>query len=439
VRFYERHAPDMVKKVPAIVRQARRDVAEDMGLLGSGGGGGGGAAVPERRVVLRLRALLDVMVAKYGVTLDDDAAAANRALYRAAAATKASARSPLRGCAVYYLSPDPGAADGGFERDAVLSMQCLFKHYARRYGHKVLVFHTMDQPTATRVARRVPFAQLEAVEVGFPEGLGREYLGEGRCLLDGVDMFGAAPGRKARCGCTCPDLGENRSPTSINCWPLNYLHMNHFFVHLLWKQRALVDQCDYFMRVDGDMYLQKELARDPLTQLAPRTAEHPLHGRWPDSRARDARAAPRGNCVFLAERTNSDMAGCYEGQLEASLAWAAEAKARGLPVHPHKLRQSHAGSVYWGGWHAGNVSAFASEAHLEYAKWMMGLGGMYTRRWSDQVRWQGALLLLLLLLLLLTTSAATDALLRCFVMLCCFARMPPAADALPTCHRTAHA
>ena len=205
----------------------------------------------------------------------------------------------------------------------------------------------MDEATVTRVARRVPFAQFERVEVGFPAGVGKAFLEDGRCLLDGIDRFGGKD--KPRCGCTCPDLGANRSPNAINCWSLNYLHMNHFFVHLLWKQPALTEQCDYFMRVDADMYLQRTLTNDPLTQLAPRTAENPTHGRWPKAKGKgdmeeeevvekdeeEEEEEEQGECVFLAEKVKAAAAhACPEN---ASSCCCAAAYTLPTPLSPTLL------------------------------------------------------------------------------------------------------
>ena len=89
------------------------------------------------------------------------------------------------------------------------------------------------------------------------------------------------------------------------------------------------------------------------------------------------------------------MPGCYEGQLQATRAWAELAAARGVPgVYPSQLDNSKEGGVYWGGWHAGRTMLFTSAAHLEYASWIMSVGGVFTRRWSDQTHYPLATALL---------------------------------------------
>ena len=104
-------------------------------------------------------------------------------------------------------------------------------------------------------------------------------------------------GSTRKCGCTCPDVGCDRAEGDTHCWSLQYLHMNHFFTHTMWTRPELED-FDYFMRIDADLYLQNELPFDPFEKLR-------THG-----------------CKFGTGKEGSDMRGCYEGQLQATRDWA---------------------------------------------------------------------------------------------------------------------
>ena len=146
--------------------------------------------------------------------------------------------------------------------------------------------------------------------------------------------------------------------------------MNHFFTYLMWLQPVLA-RFDYFMRIDADLYLQNELPFDPFERLH------------------------RHGCAFGTGKESSDMAGCYEGQREATLAWARAQHSGGtndVPRFPTAVSVANVeaardNTVYWGGFHVGDVRFFRQTAHLAYAKHMNELGGMYTKRWSDQLHY----------------------------------------------------
>jgi len=142
--------------------------------------------------------------------------------------------------------------------------------------------------------------------------------------------------------------------------------MNHFFTYLMWLQPALA-HFDYFMRIDADLYIQNELPYDPFERLQ------------------------RHGCAFGTGKESSDMIGCYEGQRTATLEWAkaqhASGTAHAAKVSVANVENARDNSVYWGGFHVGDVNFFRQKAHLDYAKHMNELGGMYTHRWSDQLHY----------------------------------------------------
>ena len=82
------------------------------------------------------------------------------------------------------------------------------------------------------------------------------------------------------------------------------------------------------------------------------------------------------------------MQGCYEGQRDATLEWARSAAAKGkFKVSVQNIERARPNTVYWGGFHVGDARFLRSKAHRAYAKHMNELGGMYTKRWSDQLHY----------------------------------------------------
>jgi len=211
------------------------------------------------------------------------------------------------------------------------------------------------------------------VEFVYPKGISDEFLANGKCMLCGNNMFtkvvpgvfGAPPAAGKKCSCTCPNYGS-KCPipeSEQQCWPLPYLHMNHFFMHRMWKEPALKD-VDFFMRVDADLYVQRELGFDVFESMA------------------------KKNCHFATGASGAEAPGCYEGQHEAALAWAQKAKAGGMEIYPENLANEdpkRPNEVYWGGFHAGDARMFKHPNQLAFSKHITELGGVYTHRWSDQL------------------------------------------------------
>ena len=172
--------------------------------------------------------------------------ATDSAATETAANTAASGRtSRPRGALIYLVSPDRNQPSWEFEKDAILSVICALRFYARSRKYPVLVFHTLDQ--TQRPAFKAALeeagatvdddsgggaggggsgaagAQVRLIQVQFryPEGISDAYLAAGRCTLCGVDYF-----PKGMCGCTCPDLGCKRNDgdthvsSSASCFAL---------------------------------------------------------------------------------------------------------------------------------------------------------------------------------------------------------------------------
>ena len=121
--------------------------------------------------------------------------------------------------------------------------------------------------------------------------------------------------------------------------------------------------------------------------------------------------ATRG-CAFATGDVRTEYEGCFEGQAEATLAWASSDAGAGasgdgtfVADMQHGFGVTTAGiaavkglmhsngdgtgtvSAYWGGLNAARIPFFASAAHMAYARHINELGGIYTRRWNDQVHY----------------------------------------------------
>eukprot|EP00937_MAST-01D_sp_MAST-1D-sp2_P004252 g4252.t1 len=281
----------------------------------------------------------------------------------------------LRGAAIYLVAPPDNDPDNmNFEKDAAVSIRCTWKYFIKAHGYDIVVFHTME-PGALEAFQDLvgPLARnwhvkFVRIHFDFPDGINERWLGEeGRCVdpSNGIDMW-----REYKsCGCTCPELRIVNRTRIINgvgglhCWDINYLHMNRFFTHNIWQHLA---DYDYYMRVDADLFLQRHVT-DPFRKMA-------------DDKT-----------VFAVGYPEGDVQGCFEGQQQAVKEWAQSVAPKlGLTAYPDQLDDVPFWQCYWGGFHAGSVKFFRSPAHMSLAKHINENGGIYTRRWSDQVHFPNA-------------------------------------------------
>ena len=124
----------------------------------------------------------------------------------------ASAKSALRGAAIFLISPD--SQRSYFAEDAALSMKCAYKFFAQPRGYDVLAFHTMPEEQAAALQKQAPYATFIHVDYDWPEGISEDWLAQpGRCELDGVDYWAT----ERKCGCTCPDYPD-RDESDQHCW-----------------------------------------------------------------------------------------------------------------------------------------------------------------------------------------------------------------------------
>jgi hypothetical protein len=315
----------------------------------------------------------------------------------------------LRGAVVYLLTYGESAAGQGYFADLLLSMRCAYKFYARRrqfggestFSYPFVVFVQSDDalpgaaplpaPMLARLRANVPRADVRVVPIAFdfPRSIARNATfldAECRDVRTGENRWAAA----RECGCTCVE----------RCWHLNYLHMNRFRTLGQWglygSHPALRDlRLEYYLSVDVDTFLQGELPLDPFALMAER------------------------GCVFVTGDVRTEYEGCFEGQAEATLAWAAKAGKAGdggageggagmtapavtdagvAAVKGLMYGGGEMGSptvaAYWGGLNAGRIPFFASAAHKAYADHINERGEIYTRRWNDQVHFPLAIALL---------------------------------------------
>ena len=81
-----------------------------------------------------------------------------------------------------------------------------------------------------------------------------------------------------------------------------YTFLVEYRTLLIWKlfrEDPYLQQFDYYMNVDADLFLLKDLPNDPLLEMSSK------------------------QCVFSTGRPQADAVGCYEGQKEATLDFAA--------------------------------------------------------------------------------------------------------------------
>ena len=230
---------------------------------------------------------------------------------------------------------------------------------------------TFERTLATKAPKAKASGDIHLVRVKFdyPATLSAEKLADGKCMLCGENMFTSiAEGYNApyhRCSCTCPNYGV-KCPvpdSEQKCWPVSYLHMNHFFMYKMWMEPALAD-VDFFLRVDADLYLLRELPFDPFARMN------------------------KEGCKMATGSVGAEAPGCYEGQYDETLKWAKANKDRfpGEVFMENLLDQdARPNAVYWGGFHAGDARMYRQKAHLAYAKHITEHGGVYTHRWSDQL------------------------------------------------------
>jgi hypothetical protein len=167
-----------------------------------------------------------------------------------------------------------------------------------------------------------------------------------------------------RCGCTCAG----------GCyWRLNYLHMNRFRTLLIWRlflTDPYLQQFDYYMNVDADLFLLKDMLADPLTEMSAK------------------------QCVFFTGQPQADAVGCYEGQKEATIDFSSTAVGSEFSLFPANVSPIKPGFTFWGGWNCADIRFFKTAAHLQYAEHINEIGKIYTMRWNDQGHYPLAVALL---------------------------------------------
>ena len=140
--------------------------------------------------------------------------------------------------------------------------------------------------------------------------------------------------------------------------------MNRFRTLLIWqmfKTDEYLQQFDYYLNVDADLFVLTDMTADPLQTMAEK------------------------KCTFFTGREQRDAVGCYEGQKEATLEFAS---AHGVkidtPLYPDNVQPIEPGVTFWGGFNAADIRFFTTEAHLKYADYINEIGKIYTMRWNDQ-------------------------------------------------------
>jgi len=277
-----------------------------------------------------------------------------------------------KGVAVYLLTWHEDNFFG-YYTDLLTSIRCLYKFFLKPYGYGVVVFVYGNMPAAkkTELRARLPAGvdiTIKSITFDYPRKIAADVDGymNKHCVVTKPNgkTYHAWPEKKCGCGCGGPI-----------CWHLNYLHMNRFFTYgqwKLWRDDAELRQYEWYMRVDVDLFLQKQVPFDPF-----------------------ARMAQKG-CVFMTGTSAFEAEGCYEGQHAATLKFAAEHgnEVGGAALYPENVKKLKPSENYWGGWNMGHINTFKSAAHLAYADYINEDGRIYTMRWNDQVHFAQAIALL---------------------------------------------
>jgi hypothetical protein len=287
----------------------------------------------------------------------------------------ATSRTGIRGAAIYLVAPPPGDPDGmTFDADAIVSIRCTWKFFISKHRYDIVVFHTLGDAALAKFKGDIGMTpalekhlKFKKIEFNWPKGIDEDWLSQGRCLdpIDGTDQWKS----NKSCGCTCPD------PAIVNrvrrggkrCWEINYLHMNRFFTYSIWEH---LQEYDYYMRVDADLFIQREIP-DPFQEM------------------HDKKTA------FAIGYMEGETQGCFEGQQAAVKKFAQEvAPGLGVKTYMDNMDNIQPYTCYWGGFHAGDVNFFRKREHMELSKYISEQGGIYTQRWSDQVHFPNALAIL---------------------------------------------
>jgi hypothetical protein len=97
----------------------------------------------------------------------------------------------------------------------------------------------------------------------------------------------------------------------------------------LFKTDKYLSQFKYYMNVDADLFMIKELTNDPMVTME------------------------QEGCPFATGAIGGEATGCFEGQKEATLEWAAQ--HTDSKIYASNVEQLKAGTTVWGGWNLAKV------------------------------------------------------------------------------------
>ena len=133
--------------------------------------------------------------------------------------------------------------------------------FLKPYGYGVVIFVYGDMPADKKAELRAKLPAdahitIKQIDFDFPRKIAADVDGymNKHCVVtkDNGSLYnGWQDGKRCGCGCGGPI-----------CWHLNYLHMNRFFTYgqwKLWRDDPELQDYEYYMRVDVDLFLQKKV------------------------------------------------------------------------------------------------------------------------------------------------------------------------------------
>lgn len=156
----------------------------------------------------------------------------------------------------------------------ISSIQLLDYHFNNEKNYPIVIFHTPEVDKATRdsVKRVTPSTiYFEEITFDFP-----------------VSLQSPKDRKREIDGSTCVPFGFDLSRP--HPWPLNYLHMNRFFSYKMYLHPRL-QQFEYYMRIDTDLYFSEKFPIDPFEELVQKGATF----------------------AYTTERSTTEPAGCVVG------------------------------------------------------------------------------------------------------------------------------
>jgi hypothetical protein len=150
---------------------------------------------------------------------------------------------------------------------------------------------------------------------------------------------------------------------------MGYRHMCNFFAGDIYNQPALADY-DYYMRLDTDSYILREISYNVFDMMRNRNA---IYG-------------------FIGAAIQTDNSKVIDGLWDCCKQFSDMSK---YVCNKSIILNISPGKMYYNNFEIGKISWFKKEAYTTFYKHIRDSGGIYTKRWGDApIRYLGINLLL---------------------------------------------